>query len=61
MQQEVNDLKTETAPLKQKNTNLRNIIQTNENYSKKNKEVEIANNDLAQYIRRNIVKISGTP
>ena len=47
--------------LKQENTNLRYIIQTNENYSKKIKEVEIANDDLAQCVRRNNVKVSGTP
>lgn len=35
-----------------------NIIQTNENYIKKVKELEIARDDLAQYVRKNNVKIS---
>lgn len=35
-----------------------NIIQTNENYIKKIKELEIACDDLAQYVRKNNVKIS---
>lgn len=35
-----------------------NIIQTNENYIKKIKELEIACDDLAQYDRKNNVKIS---
>ena len=36
-------------------------MQTNENYGKKIQEVEIANDDLAQCVRRNNVKVSGIP
>lgn len=35
-----------------------NIIQTNENYIKKIKELEIACDDLAQYVKKNNAKIS---
>ena len=61
IQQEIYDLKTEITSLKVENTNLRNIIQTNENCSQKIKELEIASDDLAQYIRGNNIKVSGIP
>ena len=43
------------------NTNLRNIVQSNENNSKKIKELETEDGDLIQYIRKNNNKISGIP
>lgn len=58
IQQEIYNLKTEITSIKEENTNLVNIIQTNENYIKKVKELEIACDDLAQYVRKNNVKIS---
>ena len=57
IQQEIYNLKTEITPIKEENTNLGNIIQTNENYIKKIKELQIACDDLAQYVRKNNVKI----
>ena len=58
IQQEIYNLKTEITSIKEENTNLVNIVQTNENYIKKVKELEIACDDLAQYVRKNNVKIS---
>ena len=59
--QEIYDPKTEITSLKQENTNLRNTVESNENNSKKIKELETANGDLTQYVKRNNKEISGMP